>query len=43
MIGAWMDNIAEDDAYALVDADIDALMRAAAARRDNEAPACPPT
>jgi FO synthase len=34
MIGAWMDNIAEDDAYALVDADIDALMRAAAARRD---------
>ncbi len=34
MIHAWMDKIADDDAYALVDADIDALMRAAAARRD---------
>jgi FO synthase len=34
MIGAWMDRIAGDDAYALVDADIDALMRAAAGRRD---------
>ena len=34
MIGAWMDTIDNRDAHALVDADLDALMRAAAARRD---------